>query len=142
MARFEDIYGNLAMIGLIVLALFSLIVIVQSDNEATQPLIEDKLFNSTYLNLNNTIANLEETSSGKYSLFSTEKPVLGFGSIVLFTIVNVGKTFGDVIFVIFTLAIKVPLVILGVDPTIISMLVSFLVISIIIAMWVVYKFGG
>ena len=142
MAKFENIFGNFVMIGLVVLALFSLIIVVQKNNDASQPLIEDKLFNSTYLNLNDTIADLESTSSSKYGLFTTEKPVLGFGSIVLFTIVNVGKTFGNIIFVLFTLIIKVPLIVLGVDPTITSMLISFLTISIIIALWVVYKFGG
>ena len=142
MARFENIFGNFIMIGLLVLALFSVIIIVQNDNDAVQPLIEDKLFNSTYLNLNNTIADLEATSSSKYGLFTTEKPVLGFGSIVLFTIVNVGKTFGNAIFVLFTLIIKVPLIVLGIDPTIVAMVISFLTISIIIALWVVYKFGG
>ena len=142
MARFENIFGNFVMIGLMVLALFSLIIIVQNDNEASQPLIEDSLFNSTYANLNDTFGSLEETSSSKYNLFSKEPPALGFGSIVLFTIANVGKTFGNIIFVIFTSIIKVPLVVLGIDPTIISMILSFLTISIIIALWIVYKFGG
>ncbi len=142
MAKFENIFGNFIMIALVVLALFSLIIITQKDNEAIQPLVEDKLFNSTYFDLNSTISSLEGTSSSKYGLFTEERPKLGFGSIVLFTIVNVGKTFANVIFVLFTAIIKIPLVVLGVDPTIISMIISFLTISIIIALWVVYKFGG
>ncbi len=142
MAKFESIYGNFVMIGMMVLALFSIIVIVQNDNQAPQPLSDDELFNSTYGNLNQTIRSLEETSSGKYSLFSTERPVLGFGAIVLFTIVNVGKTFGDVIFVLFTFILKIPLIVLGIDPSITAMIISFLTISVIIALWIVYKFGG
>lgn len=142
MVKFEEIFGNFVMIGLLVLALFSLIIIVQSSNSAEQPLIEDELFNSTYLSLNGTLADLEGTSSGKYGLFSTEKPAPGIISIVVFSIVNVVKTFADVVFVLFTVVIKVPLVVLGVDPTITSMIVSFLTISIIVAMWIVYKFGG
>ena len=125
-----------------VLALFSIVLIVQNDNSASQPLIEDKLFNSTFGSLNETIGSLQGTSSSKYSLFSEERPVLGFGSIVLFTIVNVVKTFGDVIFLVFTLVIKVPLIVLGVEPTITSMLIAFLTISVVVAMWIVYKFGG
>lgn len=142
MVKFEDMYGTFAMIGIMALALFSIVFIVQKDNLASQPLVEGELFNETFGNLNETLSSLEGTSSSKYSLFSKEKPVLGFGAIVLFTIVNVVRTFGDILYIIFTLVIKLPLIVLGIDPTIISMLVSFLTISVIIAMWIVYKFGG
>lgn len=142
MGQFENIFGNSVMIGIMVLALFSVIFIVQKDNLASQPLVEDELFNSTFGSLNETLANLEGTSSSKYALFSEEQPAPAFGAIVLFTIVNIVKTFGDIIFVVFTLVIKIPLIVLGVDPTIISMLISFLTITIIIAMWIIYKFGG
>ena len=147
MPRFEEMYGNFVMLGLIVLALFSLIIIVQSNNDATQPLIEGRfkgelLFNSTYVNLTEKLDSLENTSSSKYSLFSKEGPKRGFGSIVLFSIVNLGKTFANMMFILFTLVIKVPLIVLGIDSTITSMIISFLTISVIIALWIVYKFGG
>ena len=142
MPKFEEIFGNFSMLGLMVLALFSIVVIVQSNNDASQPLIANELFSSTYGNLNDTIATLEGTSSSKFDLFSKEKPAIGFGSIVLFTIVNIGKTFGNIIFIIFVLIIQLPLIVLGIDPTIISMVISFITISVIIALSVVYKFGG
>ena len=142
MAKFEDIFGNFVMVGLMVLALFSLIIIVQMDNDAPQPLADDELFNSTYGSLNETIGSLEGTSATQYNLFSKETPTPGFGSIVLFTIVSVSKTFGNMIFALFILIIKVPLIVLGVDPTIVAMLISFLTISVVIALWIIYKFGG
>ena len=142
MARFESIFGNFAMIGLMVLALFSLVFVVQNNNESPQPLSDDKLFNNTFTNLNNTIGSLEQTSDSKYTLFSEEKPPPGVFSIVLFTIINVGKTFGNIIFVLFTVIIKIPLIVLGIEPSIVSMITAFLTISVIIALWIVYKFGG
>lgn len=142
MAKFENIFGNFVMIGLMILALFSLIFVVQNNNEAPQPLSDDALFNNTFASLNDTIGSLEQTSDSKYTLFSEERPPPGVFSIVLFTIINVGKTFGNIIFVLFTIIIKIPLIILGIDPSIVSMLIAFLTISVIIALWVVYKFGG
>ncbi len=142
MARFENIFGNFVMIGLMILALFSLVFIIQNRNEAPQPLSDDALFNNTYASLNNTIGSLEQTSDSKYTLFSEEKPPPGVFSIVLFTIINVGKTFGNIIFILFTVIIKIPLIVLGIDPSIVSMIISFLTISVIIALWIVYKFGG
>ena len=124
------------------LALFSVIIVVQRDNDASQPLVDNELISGTYGNLNNTIGSLGGTSATQYNLFSKEKPSPAFGSIVLFTIVSIGKTFGNMIFSIFTLIIKVPLIVLGINQTIIAMIISFLTISVVIALWVVYKFGG
>ncbi|GAG98943.1 unnamed protein product [marine sediment metagenome] len=142
MGKFEDIFGNFAFLGLMILALFSVIVIVQRDNEASQPLIDNELISSSYEGLNETIGGLEGTSATQYDLFSKDKPTPGLGAIVMFTIVGIGKTFGNMIFTIFTLVIKVPLIVLGIDQTIIAMIISFLTISVVIALWIVYKFGG
>ena len=142
MAKFEDIFGNFVMVSLMILALFSVIIIIQNDNNAPQPLVEDELFNSTYGSLNETIGSLEGSSSTQYNIFSKDSPKPGFGAIVMFTIVNVGKTFGNLIFVMFTLIIKLPLIVLGIDQTIVSMIISFLTIIVVIALWIVYKFGG
>ncbi len=142
MAKFEDIFGTFAFLGLMVLAIFSVIILVQSDNEAEQPLIENELISGTYGNLNETIGSLEGTSSTQYDLFSKEKPSPAFGSIVLFTIVSIGKTFGNMIFAVFILVIKVPLIVLGISQTIVAMIISFLTISVVISLWIVYKFGG
>lgn len=140
--KFEDLFGTFAFLGLIVLALFSVIIIVQRDNEATQPLVDNELISGTYGSLNETMGSLEGTSATQYSLFSKETPKPGFGAIVMFTIVSIGKTFGTIIFTFFTLIIKVPLIVLGIEQTIVAMIMSFLTISVVIALWVVYKFGG
>ncbi len=142
MVKFEDIFGNFAFIGLVALALISVIFIVQGNNDASQPLSDNELVGDTYGNLSDTIGSLEGTGSTQYGLFSKEKPTPGFGAIVMFTIVSVGKTFGNVIFTIFTFLIKIPLIVLGIEQTIVAMIMSFLTISVIIALWVVYKFGG
>ena len=142
MGKFEDIFGNMVFVGLMVLALFSVIIIVQNDNNAEQPLSDNELISATSGSLNETISSLEGTSSTQYNLFSSEKPSPTFGSIVLFTIVSIGKTFGSAVFSIFILVIKVPLIVFGISQTIVSMIVSFLTISLVIGLWIVYKFGG
>ena len=142
MAKFQEIFGNFAFAGLMVLALLSLAFIVQEKNEAVNPIREDTTLNASFQSINRTISSLEDTSGTQYGLFSTEKPDARFGSIVLFTLVSVGKTFGNVIFSLFIGIIKFPLVQLGVEESITAIIISFLTISTIIALWIVYKFGG
>lgn len=144
MAKFQDIYGDMVMLGLMVLALLSLIIIIQSDNSASQPLEDEVLISSTYGNLSSTIKGLEEKSNKSYVGFSGEKLQTGGGivAIVLFTIVDVGRTFGNIMFGMFTLIIKIPLIVLQIDQSITAMIISFFTISVIISLWIVYKFGG
>lgn len=141
-SSFQEIFGGFAFTGLMVLALFGMIITIQANNDAAQPLIDEALFNNTYSSLNSTIGDLQTTSKTQYNLFSSEKPVSGFGSIVLFTVVSVGKTFSALVFTLFTIIIKIPLIVLGIDPTIPAMILSFLTITTIIAVWIIYKFGG
>ena len=140
--NFQKMFATFAFASLMVLALFSLIVSVQSDNDAAQPLVNNSLFNNSYTRIYQDISLLEGTSDTQYGRFNQEIPKPGFGSIVLFTIVNIGKTFGSIIFTLFALVIKLPLVVLGVDSTITSILISVLTITTVVVLWIVYKFGG
>ncbi len=142
MAQFQDIFGNFLWSALIIFGLLSVIFIVQSNNSAEQPLSENELIGGTHSNLLGNLSNLEGTSEAQYNLFSTEKPPPGLISIVLKSILTVGKTFGAVIFGFFSLILKIPLIVLGIPATVTAMLVSFLTISVIIALWLIYKFGG
>ena len=142
MVKFENMFGNFAFAGLMVLALLSFAFIIQEQNEASQPISEDELINDSFFNIKETIESTQDSSDTQYNLFSKEKPDARFGSIVLFTLVNVGKTFGNIIFELFIGIIKIPLIILGIEESITSIIISFLTISTIIALWIVYKFGG
>ena len=42
----------------------------------------------------------------------------------------------------FNTIIKLPVVFLGIDPIIVSILSTMLILTIIIGLWVVYKLGG
>ena len=142
MASIEDIFKNFAIVVFIILGVFSFIIIIQSNNNAEQPLINDDRFNDSFYQLNNSLSKLESTSTNQKDAFLKENPKTGFASIVLFTIVNVGRTFGNIIFGIFSLIIKLPLTVLGIPATVTSILLSILTIAILISLWITYKIGG
>lgn len=142
MANFQEIFTNFSIAALMVFALLSFTFIIQSENNAPKPLASDPLVNGTYVNLNTSLSDLETTSNTQYDAFSSETPATGLGAIVLFAIVSVGKNFGNIVFSIFALIIKIPLIVLGIEPTITSMIISVITIIVVIALWVVYKFGG
>lgn len=142
MATFKDTFNKYLFFGLIVLAMMSYIIVIQGDNDAPQPLGADPRINITYSNLRGNISDAQNTSQTQYGLFNDEKPERSFGSIVLFGIVAVGKTSGTIISNFFTIILKLPLVVLGIDPSIISILTTWAVITIVIGLWLLYKLGG
>lgn len=145
MVQFNDFIGNFLMGALMFIAIFGLLVTIQADNNAPNPLINNEIFggeNGTFNQLRVNINDIENKSAIQYESFTEEKPVPGIGSIVLFTIVGVGKTFGSLTIDTFAILIRLPVVVLGIDPSILAILTSWLAIVLIIVLWKTYKFGG
>lgn len=142
MATFQENFFNFLHLGLFVFAGLSFVIIVQSNDDAAQPVINNSLINNSYVSFGGNLSNLESSSQTQYSQFTGEVPQAGFGSIVLFGIVSAGKTFGNVILGTLSLVLKIPLFILGIPQTVVSNIITATVITIIITAWVLYKLGG
>ncbi len=142
MAKFYDLFKNFLFIGLMVFSILTFIIIVQSDNNAANPIIDDPLISTTYFNLSEDLGTLRNQSQAQKGLFESENPTIGFGSILLFSILSAGKVFNGMIIGIFTLLIKLPVVVLGLDPILLSVLGTLLIVTILFSLWAVYKLGG
>ncbi len=142
MAQFEVTFNNFLWLGLFVVAFFSFAIIIQEDNNAPQKFGDDPLVNMSFQNLRQNITTYQNDSEIQYSLFNDEKPRQTLTSIVLFTIISSGKTFGSIIIQTFFILIKFPLLLFGIDPTIISILVTWLSILLIIGLWALYVRGS
>ena len=142
MAGFKDIVGKFIIASLLILSLFSFIIITQSDNEAVSELRDEEVFNDSVSSLIDSIDSSTEAAEEKYDVFNSEEPKAGFGSIVLFGIVSVGKTFSNIVFGTFGAIIELPLKVLGVPPNVYNLILTLLIIIIIVAVWLLYKLGG
>lgn len=139
---FKDIVKNFIMASILVLSLFSFIIITQSDNNAPNKLRNEEVFNSSMSSLIEDIDDSTAAAEEKYGIFNEEEPKAGFGSIVLFGIVSVGKTFSNIVFGVFFSIIKLPLRILGIPSTVYNLVLTLLIIMVIVAVWLLYKLGG
>ena len=142
MARFYDLFMNWMLIGLVVVSLLSFGVLLQEDNNVDDKFIDNSLMNETFGSLKTNLVGYESQSQAQKTLFESENPTSGFGTILLFSIVSTGKVFNSMIMGTFNALIKLPTVILGVDPIILSVLGTMLILTIIIGLWIVYKLGG
>jgi hypothetical protein len=142
MAKFYDLFINFMLVGLVILSFFAFGSFIQEDNNVENQFMENSLMNSTYGKLRTDLGGLRDQSQAQKTLFESENPTSGFGTILLFSIVSTGKVFNGMVIGVFDTLIKLPVVFLGLDPIIISIISTMLILTIIIGLWIVYKLGG
>lgn len=142
MAEFNKILGKFFLMALISVALFNIIILTQKENNVGQQLIEEEAFNSSLNKLLLTVDDSTEKSQEKYDVFLSEEPKTGFGSLVLFGIVSVGRTFSNIVFGTLSAVVSLPLTILGIPETTLNLIIAWLIIVVIVAVWLLYKLGG
>ena len=140
--KFFDLFKNYMFIGLMIFSILTFIIIVQSDNSVGDPIVGDPILNTTYSNLGTTLGELRNQSQAQKELFEGENPTTGIGSILLFSILSAGKVFNGMIIGVFNTILKLPVVVLGFDPILLSIFGTLLVASILFSLWAVYKLGG
>jgi len=142
MAKFYDLFINMMLVGLVVLSIFAFGVFFQEENNVENQFIENSVMNTTYSQLKDDLGGLRDESQKQKTFFERENPTGGFGSILLFSIVSTGKVFNGMIIGVFNTLIKLPVVFLGLDPILVSVISTMLILTIIIGLWIVYKLGG
>ncbi len=142
MAKFYDLFINFMLIGLVIVGALAFGILFQEDNDVSEKFIDNSLMNETYESLRTDLGGLRDESQAQKTLFESENPTSGFGTILLFSIVSSGKVFNGMIIGVFNTIIKLPAVILGVDPIVLSVIATMLILTIIIGLWIVYKLGG
>lgn len=142
MAKFYELFINWMLVGLVVVSFLAFGVFWQEDNNVDEEFIENSLMNQTYNSLRTDLGGLRDESQAQKTLFESENPTSGFGTILLFSIVSSGKVFNGMIVGIFNTIIKLPVVILGIDDMVVGIIATMLLLTIIIGLWIVYKLGG
>jgi hypothetical protein len=142
MSQFRELVANFSISAILIMSLFSFFIIFEEENNAPEPLKDNEIFNESFSSLITSIETSTEEAEEKYDVFNSEEPQAGFGSIVLFGIVSVGKTFSGIIFGFFVSIIKLPLIMLGIPASIYNLVLTLLIITTIVSVWLLYKLGG
>lgn len=142
MTKFLNLFENWLFLSLFVLAGLTMLIVMQADNNAVQPIADNQLFSNSIGNVSANLASLQGKSGSQYDQFTREQPKAGFGSIVLFGIVSSGKTFGSVSIDTFKIIYALPLAVLEIPETLLSTISTWVIIALIISTWLLYKLGG
>lgn len=142
MVKFSELFFGFMLIGLFIVSLFAFSSSFQEDNNVENQFLENTLMNETYGQLRVDLGEIRDKGQAQKTLFESENPTSGFGTILLFSVVSTGKVFNGMVIGVFNTLIKLPIVFLGLDPLVISVIVGMLILAIIIGLWTWYKLGG
>lgn len=141
MAEFTDLFKNMMWIGLIVFSVMAWGNLFQQENNVA---VEDQFTNNTLIGssfgqLNSQLASARNSSQSQKVLFETENPTAGFGTFLLYSVLSAGRVFNSIIVGIFNIFTSLPVVVLGLDPIVVSIFSTLLVVAIIFGLWEAYK---
>lgn len=142
MVTFSKLFMNFMLVGLVIISLFFYIGLTQEENNVEDKFIENSLINKTFEDLKTNLGDIEQESQAQKTLFESENPTSGFGTILLFSIVSSGKIFNGMIIGVYNVLISLPASIIGLDPILLSILGTMLIFTIIIGLWFLFKLGG
>lgn len=142
MVSFQKLIFTFMFIGLIIFSTLYFGALFLQENNAESNFMENELMNNTFSSLQTELDGFRDQSQRQKTLFESENPTSGFGTILLFSIVSSGKVFNSMLIGIFNIIIRLPVVFLGLDSAVVGTLSTMLVLSIIISLWVLYKLGG
>lgn len=139
---FTAMFTKFSIIGLMIFGILAFIITLESDNSVENTIEGEDSISNIYDDLGNKLGSFRDNASTQKQLFDKDNPTEGFGSILLFSIVEGGKRFGGMIIGVLNTIITLPTVILGLDPIIISVIVTIFIVGLITAVWGLIKLGG
>lgn len=130
---------NFALLGLCILALFSFIIIFQEDNNATEKITDNAIINNTYGQLYGNLSNFEDKANKENSVFGEITPTESYGEVQIDSMTSPTKTLKAMVLGVYNVLIKLPSVILGVDPVVASIISGILIFALIVGIWAIWK---
>ncbi len=139
---FREVFITFALIGVFVFAGISFIVVTQRDNGVENTILENDVINRTYSNLETDLSGFSSNASAQKGKFEEENPERGFGSLIIFAIVGIGRKFTGMIIGIYNIIIVLPASLLGIPSIVISVMTAILLVSLVLLAWRVYRVGS
>lgn len=142
MVSFREMFMSFVIIGVFIVAAMSFVVVMQQENNVTDDMLQNDIINNTFTDLGGDLSQIKSDSDSQRDSFEDEIPERGFGNLIIFSVVGVGKKFTGMIVGVYNTIIVLPAGILGVPEVVIGALTSILTLTLILLAWRVYRSGS
>jgi len=144
MTEFRGLIIAVLLAGLFTFALINFGVFL-SISHGSGTILENEVINRTFTNLQANLSEVQSTTEGQKESFFRTIPVIGEISVILETIVEVGKGMTEVVRGMFSLFAELVAVTLGIGEesakVVIGIFTAIMIFSLIILAWSVYRSG-
>lgn len=136
----KSILINMVILGILVFAIMSFIIIIQNDSELSTEnrITNNSLINESYGDLETSLNQQDRAQSALDSLEDVP-PLEYIGDLEVGSTVAATRTTRTIITGLWNIYIKLPQVILGVSPVVAAAINSILLILIAIGIWAIWK---
>ena len=140
MSDIKSILKNMIVLGVLVFAIMSWIIIIQVDSNMDQVnmITNNSLINDSYGELRTSLDN-QDTAQNSLNSLEDVPPTEYVGDLDVGSTVSATRTARTMITGLWNIYIKLPQVILGVSPVVASAISSILLILIAIGIWAIWK---
>ena len=140
MTSIKNILSRMIMLGVLVFAIMSFIIISQNNNNVN---VSDRLKNNTLINesygdLENRL-NQQTSSENALNALEEVPPQDYVGDLDVASTVSATRTARSIITGLWNIYVKLPMVILGVDPAVAGAITTILLIFMAIGIWAIWK---
>lgn len=140
MTSMKQILINMVILGVLIFAIMSFIITIQSDSNLDS---EERITNNTLINesFGDLETSLDQQESAQRALNASEDnpPQEYIGDLSVGAIISTTRTINSVITGLWNIYIKLPIVILGVSPIVAGAITTILLILIAIGAWAIWK---
>lgn len=140
MTDIKYILTNMVILGILIFGIMSFIIIIQSDSnvDSENRILNNTLINESYGDLQISL-NQQEDSQRALDSLEDVPPTEYVGDLDVGSTVSATRTARSIVTGLWNIYIKLPMVILGVDPLVASAISSILLIFIAIGIWAIWK---
>ena len=141
MSDIKSILKNMVILGILVFAIMSWIIIIQSDSGMNQEnmVTNNSLINDSYGDLASNLDNSKDSAQNSLNSLEDDPVTPGVGDLNPASMVSATRNARSITVGLWNILIKLPQVILGVNPIVASAINSILLILIAIGIWAIWK---
>jgi hypothetical protein len=139
MTDFKNLFINVVVVGVLTLAIFSWVIIVQTQNNPAQLITNNSLINDSFGELTSNLEQAQDNANTASETFGEITPSQSFGIVDVTSVVSPTRIFRSLLVGTYNVLIELPIKILGVPPIIAGVIDATLFLLIILGIWAIWR---
>jgi len=140
MTKFSSLLVTFIVIGLFTFCLITWGYLIQTNNGATETIINDTIISSAYTKIQGNLSELQSTAQSQRESFEKDEASTGIGELIFGSIRGTAKVFTSSVISFIGIIGTLP-AILGVPSIVLGVITAIFIVLIILSIWRLVKIG-